>query len=196
MSGTIIFRSGGPITWKTEHQEQTSLSSCDAEICTTAMGSCRTINTRNLILHLKSLGYPINDADMATPLYNANNACVKWCHNLTTQGYPHIEHRENVTWEWVETVASLSHTSMANAIPPTFSLRKCATVQAFDASETPSCHGLPTSSAGSSILSTLCRPLLLSMLLNAPIMSHPCALACLTSSFPNLCFALRFRYHA
>ena len=35
-----------------------------------------SINTRNLILHLKSLGYPIDDADMATPLYNDNDACV------------------------------------------------------------------------------------------------------------------------
>ena len=71
---------------------------CDAEIRATAMGSCLTINTRNLILHLKSLGYPINDADAATLLYNDNDACVKWCHNLTTKGNHHIELRENVTW--------------------------------------------------------------------------------------------------
>jgi hypothetical protein len=102
MSGAIIFRSGGPITWKTERQERTSLSSCDAEIRATAMGSRLTINTRNLILHLKSLGYSIDDADVATPLYNDNDACVKWCHNLTTKGNCHIEHRENGTREWVE----------------------------------------------------------------------------------------------
>jgi hypothetical protein len=34
---------------------------------------------------------------MATPLYNDNDACVKWCHNLTTKGNRHIEQRENVT---------------------------------------------------------------------------------------------------
>ena len=95
-----------------------------------------------------------------------------------------------------KTVASPSHTSTANAFPLTFSLRKCATAQTFVASTTPSCCGLPTSSKESSILSTLCWPFLLSMLLNEPIMSHPRALACLKSSFPNLCFALWFWYHA
>ena len=74
------------------------------------MGSHLTINTRNLIIHLKSLGYPINDTDVATPLYNDNEACVKWCHNLTTKGNCHIEHRENVTQEWVEDGSiSVSH---------------------------------------------------------------------------------------
>jgi len=110
MSGAIIFRSGGPITWKTERQERTSLSSCDAEIRAAAMGSRLTINTRNLILHLKSLSYPIDDTDVATHLYNDNDACVKWCHNLTTKGNHHIEHRENVTREWVEDGSiSVSH---------------------------------------------------------------------------------------
>ena len=110
MSGAIIFRSGGPIIWKTDRQDRTSLSSCDAEIRATDMGSRLTINTRNLILHLKSLGYPINDTDVATPLYNDNEACVKWCHNLTTKGNRHIEHRENVTREWVEDGSiSVSH---------------------------------------------------------------------------------------
>ena len=74
------------------------------------MGSRLTINTRNLILHLKSLGYPINDTDVATPLYNDNEACVKWCHNLTTKGNRHIEHREKGTREWVEDGSiSVSH---------------------------------------------------------------------------------------
>jgi hypothetical protein len=39
---------------------------------------------------------------VATPLYNDNNDCIKWWHNLTTTGNRHIEHRENVTREWVE----------------------------------------------------------------------------------------------
>jgi hypothetical protein len=102
MSGAIIFRSGGPITWKTDRQDRTSLSSCEAEIRATNMGSRLTVNLRNMILHLQSLGYPINDTDTATPLYKDNEACVKWCHNLTTKGNRHIEHRENATREWVE----------------------------------------------------------------------------------------------
>ena len=66
------------------------------------MGSRLTVNLRNMILHLQSLGYPIDDTDSDTPLYNDNNACVKWCHNLTTKRNRHIEHRENATREWVE----------------------------------------------------------------------------------------------
>ena len=112
MSGAIIFRSGGPITWKTDRQERTSLSSCEAEIRATNMGSRLTVNLRNMILHLQSLGYPIDDTNSATPLYNDNDACVKWCHNLTTKGNRHIENRENATREWVEdgTIA-VSHVS-------------------------------------------------------------------------------------
>jgi hypothetical protein len=112
MSGAIIFRSGGPITWKTERQERTSLSSCDAEIRATAMGSRLTVNLRNMILHLQSLGYPIDDTDLATTIYNDNEACVKWCHNLTTKGNRHIEHRENATREWVaDGSLAVSHVS-------------------------------------------------------------------------------------
>ena len=112
MSGAIIFRSGGPITWKTERQERTSLSSCEAEIRATNMGSCLTINLRNMILYLQSLGYPIDDTDLATRIYNNNDACVKWCHNLTTKGNRHIEHRENVTREWVaDGSLAISHVS-------------------------------------------------------------------------------------
>jgi hypothetical protein len=48
MSGAILFRSGGPITWKADHQNRTSLSSCKAEIRATNMGSQLTVNTRNL----------------------------------------------------------------------------------------------------------------------------------------------------
>ena len=65
------------------------------------MGTHLTVNLRNLILHLQSLGYPINDTDLATPLYNDNKVCVKWCHNLTTKGNRHIEHKETATREWV-----------------------------------------------------------------------------------------------
>jgi len=101
MSGAIIFRSGGPLTWKTDRQERTSLSSCDAEIRATNMGSRLTVGVRNMILHLASTGYPITDTQQATPLYNDNEACVKRCHNLTTKGNSHIEHRENATREWV-----------------------------------------------------------------------------------------------
>ncbi len=86
MSGAIVMQSGGPIAWKADHQDCTSLSSCKAKIRSTNMGSCLTVNTRNMISSLSNLGYPIHDANSPTPLYNNNNACVKWCHNMTTKG--------------------------------------------------------------------------------------------------------------
>ena len=55
-----------------------------------------------MILHLAFLDYPITDAEQLSPLYNDNEACVKWCHNLTTKSNCHIEHRENAAREWVE----------------------------------------------------------------------------------------------
>ena len=112
MSGAIIFRSGGPITWKADQQESTSLSSCDTEIRATNMGARLTVNLRNLILHLQSLGYPIGDTDLATPLYNDNEACMKWCHNQTAKGNRHIEHKETATREWVaDGTIAVSHVS-------------------------------------------------------------------------------------
>ena len=88
------------------------LSSCDAEIRATNMGAHLTVNLRNLILHLQSLGYPINDTDLATPLYSDNEACVKWCHNLATKGNRHIEHKETATSEWVaDGTIAVSHVS-------------------------------------------------------------------------------------
>ena len=76
------------------------------------MGSHLTVNLRNLILHLQSIGYPIDDTNIATPLYNDNEACVKWCHNLTTKGNRHIEHKENATREWVaDGSIAVSHVS-------------------------------------------------------------------------------------
>jgi hypothetical protein len=102
MSGAIIFCSGGPITWKTDCQEQTALSSCELEICATNMGLRLTVNICNMISHLSSLGYPISDATTPTPLFNDNEACVQWCHNMTTKGNCHIENRENSVRKWVE----------------------------------------------------------------------------------------------
>jgi hypothetical protein len=77
MSGAVVMRSGGPIAWKANRQERTSLSSCEAEIRATNMGSRLTVNTRNMISSLADLGYPISDCKSSTPLYNNNDACVK-----------------------------------------------------------------------------------------------------------------------
>ncbi len=76
------------------------------------MGSRLTVNTHNLTLDLSSKGYPITNTESATPVFNDINACVQWCHNMMTKGNQHIEHRENVTREWVEAGSiSVSHVS-------------------------------------------------------------------------------------
>ncbi len=79
------------------HKDCTSLSLCEAKICDTNMGSCPTINNWKMILHLASLGYPVTDATTATLVDNDNDACVKWCHNLTTKGNLHIKHPKIAT---------------------------------------------------------------------------------------------------
>jgi hypothetical protein len=66
------------------------------------MGSRLTVNTRNMISHLSSIGYPIKDIDAPMPLFNDNKACVQWCHNLTSKGNRHIELKENSVQEWVK----------------------------------------------------------------------------------------------
>ncbi len=101
MSGAIVMQSGGPLAWKTDRQECTALSSCKVEIQATNMGARLTINTRNMISSLSDLGYPIDDTTLPTLLFNDNNACVKWCHNMTTNGNHHIKNRENSTRERV-----------------------------------------------------------------------------------------------
>jgi hypothetical protein len=118
MSGAIIFCFGGPLTWKTDRQDCTALSSCEAEICATNMGSCQMVNTRNLIADLSTSGYPIDDASSPTPLYNDNDACVKWCHNMTSKGNHHIKLKENVTRKWVQD-GSITVTHVSGKYNPT-----------------------------------------------------------------------------
>jgi hypothetical protein len=65
-----------------------------------------------MISGLSDLGYPIHDCESPTPLYNDNDACVKWCHNMTTKGNRHLENKENSTREWVaDGTISVSHIS-------------------------------------------------------------------------------------
>ncbi len=76
------------------------------------MGSRLTVNMRNMISSLLDLGYPIDDCKSSTPLYNNNDACIKWCHNMTTKGNRHIKNKENSILEWVaDGTISVSHVS-------------------------------------------------------------------------------------
>ena len=149
MSGAILFQSGCSITWKANHQDRTSLSSCEADIQATNMGSCLMLNTRNIILDLSSRGYPISDAATAMPVFNNNDACVQWCHNLTTKGKQHIEHHKNVTREWVaDGFITVSHVSIKcnPANISIFSIKKCVMLQTSNAYMMLLCVGHQTAS--------------------------------------------------
>ena len=102
MSGAIIFRSGGPIIWKSVRQDRTSLSSCEAEIRATNEGSKLTMALRNVITSLAANGYPIYDAEDTTIVYNDNESCVNWSRNMTSKNTRHMEMRDNSIREWVE----------------------------------------------------------------------------------------------
>ena len=47
-------------------------------------------------------GHCLPDATQPTLLYNNNDACVKWSHNMTSKAARHIELRENLVREWVQ----------------------------------------------------------------------------------------------
>ncbi len=68
MSGAIVMHSRGPICCKANRQEPTLLSSCEAEIQATNMGLHLRVYTWNMIEHLSSFSYPIDDATYPTIL--------------------------------------------------------------------------------------------------------------------------------
>jgi hypothetical protein len=102
MSGGIIFRQGGPVAWIAVRQERTSLSYCEAEICATNEVSKLLMGIRNLAKSVRNSGFDIPDTTAASPLYNENESCVCWSHNMTTEQIRHMEMRENAVREWVQ----------------------------------------------------------------------------------------------
>ena len=102
MSGAIVFRCGGPIAWTAERQDQTSLSSCEAEIRATNIGSIETMGLRNLMESMISNGFPLDDLDEATELFNDNESCVAWSHNMTSKRIRHMSLKDNSIREWVQ----------------------------------------------------------------------------------------------
>jgi hypothetical protein len=102
MNGGIVFRNGGPIGWLGERQEHTSLSSCEAEICATSTTSKKVIDFRNLCRSISDSSLPVPDASSPIVLYNNNDACIRWYHNMTLKAARHIELHENSVREWVQ----------------------------------------------------------------------------------------------
>ncbi len=102
MRGGIIFCQGGPIAWTAVCQERTSLSSCEAEICATNEVSKLLMGIYHLADNIWKNGYDIVDTAEASPLYNDNELCVKWSHNMTPKQICHMVMRKNAVCEWVQ----------------------------------------------------------------------------------------------
>eukprot|EP00956_Cyclotella_meneghiniana_P030923 scaffold79637_cov24-Cyclotella_meneghiniana.AAC.1 len=94
ISGFVICRSGGPISWKSIRQNRTSLSSCEAEIVATneCMTELEHIRHRAIDLHMP-------DANDKITVYNDNDACVQWSASVTNKGTKHMNLKENYVRE-------------------------------------------------------------------------------------------------
>jgi hypothetical protein len=57
---------------------------------------------RNLAESVRTSGFDIPDTTDASHLYNDNESCVRWSHNMTTKQIRHMEMRENAVREWVQ----------------------------------------------------------------------------------------------
>jgi hypothetical protein len=57
---------------------------------------------RHLADAVRDSGHDIAGTVVASPLYNDNESCVKWSHNMTTKQIRHMEMRENAVREWVQ----------------------------------------------------------------------------------------------
>jgi hypothetical protein len=102
MNCGIIFKNGGPIGWLGKHQERMSLSSCEAEIWATNTTLKKVVDFRNLSRSVSKNGHTIDGLSSQTVLYNDNDACVKWLHNMISKAVHHVKLRENSIREWVQ----------------------------------------------------------------------------------------------
>jgi hypothetical protein len=100
MSGGVVWQ-GGPLLWAAICQDQTALSSGEAEICATNETSKSVMGMGHLAESVRSSGYDISDMVAPSPLYNGNAACIQWAHNMTSKKIRHMELRENAIHEWV-----------------------------------------------------------------------------------------------
>jgi hypothetical protein len=109
MSGGVVIRQGGPLLWTPIRQDQTALSSGEAEIRATNETSKSVVEMRHLAKSIQSSRYDILDMVAPSPLYNNNAACIQWAHNITSKKIGHMELRENRVREWV-------HNSILNVL--------------------------------------------------------------------------------
>ena len=85
LSSFLIYRSGGPIVWKPIHQNQTDLSSCEAEITATNESATELQSIKHLA---KEIG--VSEAYSRTKIYNDNKAAVQWAASVTSKGIKHL----------------------------------------------------------------------------------------------------------
>jgi hypothetical protein len=85
MSGGVVFQQGGALSWLCSRQDQTALSSREAEICATNEASKSVVGMRHLADGVRSSGFDILNTLTPSPLYNDNPACIQWAHNMTSK---------------------------------------------------------------------------------------------------------------
>jgi hypothetical protein len=102
MNGGIIFKNGGPIRWLGNRQERTYLSSCEAEIWATNATLKKVMDFCNISRSVSKSGHTTDSLFSPVVLYNNNDACVKWLHNMTSKVARHIKLHENSIREWVQ----------------------------------------------------------------------------------------------
>ena len=102
MSDVIVFCINGPLAWKIECQEKTSLGLCEADIKANCTGSKLTVATRNFSEGFTRCSVPLpTDTNATTVLYNNNQSAVFRAHNMTLKTVRHMIFRENAVREWV-----------------------------------------------------------------------------------------------
>jgi hypothetical protein len=90
VSGYFICYCGGPIAWRSIRQDQTALSSCEAEIIATS-------ECVKEVLALRLVAHDLGADDLSAPtiVYNDNQACIDWAAAVTTKGVKHLNLRDN-----------------------------------------------------------------------------------------------------
>jgi hypothetical protein len=83
-------------------QDKTSLSSCKAEIWATNEILKLVVSQYHLANSVSKSSHDISDTLSPSPLYNDNEACIQWSHNMTTKQIQHTEMHENAVQEWVQ----------------------------------------------------------------------------------------------
>jgi hypothetical protein len=79
-----------------------SLSSCEAKNWATNTTLKKVVDFCNLSRSVSKSSHTIDGLSSPTVLYNNNDACVKWPHNMTSKVAQQIELCENSIQEWVQ----------------------------------------------------------------------------------------------